>query len=142
MIIGVSHDNQNLWAELCASLWPHHTTDYFIQSRENNGNYHHEFLYFVNDEAIAFVSLSLRHDYVEGTKSSPVGYLEGIFVKPEYRKQGIARKMVEFAKEWSAENGCTELASDCLIENDDSRKFHNRIGFREANTIVCFAMRI
>ena len=96
----------------------------------------------INGEAAAFVSFSVRSDYVEGTKSSPVGYLEGIYVKPNYRKQGIARKMTEFAAKWSAERGCAELASDCLLENEESRKFHNSIGFKEANTIVCFTMDI
>ena len=142
MIVSVSAENQNCWAELCASLWPHHSVEFFLKEREKNDNLHNEFLYFINDEAVAFTSLSLRHDYVEGTKSSPVGYLEGIYVKPEYRKQGIAQKMVDFAKKWAKEKGCLEFASDCLIENDDSRKFHNKIGFKEANTIVCFTMRI
>ena len=141
MIVAVSKDNENRWAELCASLWPHHTIESFIQEREKN-RYQNEFLYYDNDEAVAFISLSLRHDYVEGTESSPVGYLEGIYVKPEYRRQGIALKMVEFARKWSAGKGCMEFASDCLIENTDSRKFHNRIGFEEANTVVCFVMHL
>jgi aminoglycoside 6'-N-acetyltransferase I len=77
---------------------------------------------------------------VEGTSSSPVGYLEAIYVKPEFRNQGIAKKLVDFAKNWSIERGCSELASDCELDNEISRKFHNKIGFEEANTIVCFTM--
>ena len=92
--------------------------------------------------AVAFMSLSLRHDYVEGTDSSPVGYLEGIYVKPDFRKSGIAAEMVEFAKEWVVSKGCTELASDCELDNEDSRLFHSKIGFEEANRIVCFVMKI
>ena len=141
MIIPVDKNNQNTWAELCFLLWPHHSPQYFIQERKNN-KYQNEFLYFIENEAVAFVSLSLRSDYVEGTKSSPVGYLEGIYVKPEFRNKGIAKELVEYAKKWSAQKGCSEFASDCLIENEDSRKFHNKIGFKEANAIVCFTMQI
>ena len=36
------------------------------------------FLYFVDNKPIGFAQTGLRYDYVEGTKSSPVGYLEGI----------------------------------------------------------------
>ncbi len=36
----------------------------------------------------------MRTDYVEGTESSPVGYLEGIFVKEEYRKNGYAKELL------------------------------------------------
>ena len=142
MIRAVSNENQYQWAELCAVLWPHHPVEYFLQGREAAKHFQNAFLYFVRNEAVAFIILSLRNDYVEGTSSSPVGYLEGIYVKPEYRNQGIAREMVQYAIKWAAENGCTEFASDCLLENEESRKFHSRIGFSEKNTIVHFAMKI
>ena len=32
------------------------------------------FLYFDNDIPVGFAQCQLRHDYVEGTDSSPVGY--------------------------------------------------------------------
>ena len=38
------------------------------------------FLKYVDDKPIAFAQCGLRHDYVEGTESSPIGYLEGVFV--------------------------------------------------------------
>lgn len=41
-----------------------------------------------------FAQCGLRHDYVEGRGSSPVGYLEGIFVEKEYRKQGCAKELL------------------------------------------------
>ena len=142
MIIPVSKENEEVWAGLCVALWPDdHTIESFIQER-CTGDLENEFLFFIQDEAVAFISLSLRHDYVEGTETSPVGYLEGIYVKPEHRKQGIARQLVEFGKTWSAEKECTEFASDCLIENEDSRKFHNKVGFNEANVCVHFIMNI
>ncbi|MCL1820179.1 MAG: GNAT family N-acetyltransferase [Oscillospiraceae bacterium] len=141
MIIPVSKENERIWGELCASLWPHHTVESFINERYN-GEFQNDFLYVLKEEIVAFISLSVRNDYVEGTESSPVGYLEGIYVKPEFRNQGIGKRLVEYGKIWCAEKGCSEFASDCLLENDASRKFHNMIGFKEANTIVCFTMRI
>ena len=35
----------------------------------------HFFIYFDNDIPIGFAQVQLRYDYVEGTSSSPVGYL-------------------------------------------------------------------
>jgi aminoglycoside 6'-N-acetyltransferase I len=101
-----------------------------------------EYLYTVDDKAVAFISLSLRHDYVEGTDSSPVGYLEGIYVKPNFRGRGIAAELVGFAKEWAVSQGCSQLASDCELDNEDSRLFHGKIGFEEANRIICFKMAL
>ena len=41
------------------------------------------FLLVLEDRPAGFAQCQLRHDYVEGTVSSPVGYLEGIFVLPD-----------------------------------------------------------
>ena len=59
------------------------------------------FVCYLKNEIIAFAQCQLRYDYVEGTNSSPVGYLEGIYVEPMYRKQGIAKKLLEECEKWS-----------------------------------------
>ena len=139
MIIPVSVESEKTWAELCVALWPEQSLDDLIREGRKSG-FRNQFFYLISGEAVAFISLSLRHDYVEGTSTSPVGYIEGIYVKPEFQNQGIARELVEFAKKWSVEKGCLELASDCELHNDVSRKFHNKVGFKEANVVVCFVM--
>ena len=80
----------------------------------------------------------LRHDYVEGCKTSPVGYLEGISIHEEYRHQGIARKLVSECEQWAREKGCSEFASDCELTNISSWNFHLSVGFQEENRIICF----
>ncbi len=91
---------------------------------------------------IGFINLSIRQDYVEGSDSSPVGYIEGIYVAPEYRHQGIARKFVELGEEWSRRNGCREYASDTELHNTDSQAFHNKVGFDTTEMIVHFIKKI
>ena len=140
MIIPVSRETEKEWAKMCVALFGKSFVERLKEGRDKN--FENEFVYMLNGEAVAFLNVSLRNDYVEGTSSNPVGYLEAIYVKPEFRYQGIARQMVEFAKQWSIENGCKEIASDCLIENEESRRFHNKIGFEEANVIVCFTMEL
>jgi aminoglycoside 6'-N-acetyltransferase I len=141
MIIPVTIENENEWAELCVALWSDNTSDAMLEERKN-GELPNEYLYVTDGEAVAFISLSLRHDYVEGTDSSPVGYLEGIYVKPDFRGHGIAAELVKFAKEWAISHGCSELASDCELDNEDSRLFHGKVGFEEANRIICFTMNL
>src|SRR5574344_1112526 len=87
------------------------------------------FLYFDNDIPIGFAQCQLRHDYVEGTVSSPVGYLEGIFVDAKYRKQGVAKKLLQYCEAWAKENGCVEFGSDCELDNTQSLNFHLKVGF-------------
>ena len=89
-------------------------------------------------EAVGFAQCQLRCDYVEGTQSSPGGYLEGIYVKPAFRPRGIARALEGACEEFARSRGCTEFASDCALSNIDSQRFHQKLGFAEANRICCF----
>jgi len=141
MIVTVTKENENAWAQMCVALWKDLTVDSVLRM-SHEGLFKNEFLYFEDGEPAAFLSLSLRSDYVEGTNSCPVGYIEGLYVKPEYRRRGIAEKMVIHAKEWSKQFGCAELASDCTLDNAASQSFHNDVGFTEAGRIVCYTMQI
>ena len=91
-----------------------------------------------DENAVGFAQCGLRHDYVEGTETSPVGYLEGVFVEAAYRRQGIARELVKACQIFAKEQGCIEFASDCELDNTNSLKFHMAMGFCEANRIICF----
>jgi len=99
---------------------------------------------FVADEneILGFAQCQLRRDYVEGTKTSPIGYLEGIFVAHDYRGQGWASKLLKACENWAASKGCREFASDCEVGNRASLSFHMRTGFLEANRIICFVKNI
>ena len=96
------------------------------------------FLAEMEGKPAGFAQCQLRHDYVEGTETSPVGYLEGIFVSPEWRKNGLARMLLSACESWAKSRSCQEFASDCELENLTSLQFHLAVGFEEANRIICF----
>lgn len=93
-------------------------------------------------EAVGFAIFSLRTDYVEGAKHSPTGYLEGIFIKAEYRKLGIAQNFITQGEKWCKELGCSQLGSDTWLNATASREFHKRLGFREEEELVHFIKEI
>ena len=100
------------------------------------------FLAFYEDTAIGICEISLRSDYVEGTDGGTVGYIEGVFILPEYRNKNIAKKLISLGEDWSREQGCAEFASDCKFENTDSLQFHLKIGFEEAGRNIHFVKKI
>lgn len=85
-----------------------------------------------------FAEVAVRHDYVNGCESSPVAFLEGIYVAPPHRKQGVARALVEEALSWASERGLSEFASDVLLGNEASLAFHEAVGFLETERVVYF----
>ncbi|MFC4354979.1 aminoglycoside 6'-N-acetyltransferase [Chryseomicrobium palamuruense] len=100
------------------------------------------FVAWNDDEAIGFSQVQLRRDYVEGSSSSPVGYLEGLYVDEQMRNQGIARKLVEVAEQWAFRRGCTEFGSEVELHNVESQQMHERLGFQEANRTVSYIKTI
>lgn len=96
------------------------------------------FIQYEEDKPIGFAQCQLRRDYVEGTETSPVGYLEGIFVQEEIRHKGYAKKLLQECEKWAKGKHCSEFASDCELDNVNSLKFHLAMGFEEANRVICF----
>lgn len=87
---------------------------------------------------LGLVEVALRTDYVNGTDSSPVTFLEGIFVVPDARRTGVARGLVAEAASWARAHGCSELASDADLGNSDSHAMHAALGFEETERVVFF----
>ncbi len=100
------------------------------------------FIKYIDNMAIGFAQCQLRTDYVEGTETSPVGYLEGIFIVEAYRKKGYAKELLSACERWAKEQKCSEFASDCELDNTASLRFHLTMGFEEANRIICFRKEI
>lgn len=143
IVKGTKRELENI-VKLAIMLWPN--------SSEEELNLHFTklldkedaviFLAEEEDQYIGFAHCQLRFDYVEGTDTSPVGYLEGIYVMEEYRKRGIGKELVTYCEEWSRQKGCTEFASDIELDNVDSFNFHLKVGFKEVNRIICFAKKL
>ena len=131
-------------AELACQLWPDHTVEEMqIEFAEIIAKPDAAFfLAYIDETAIGFAQCQLRYDYVEGTDSSPVGYLEGIYVAHGYRNQGIAKDLLTACESWAKGKGCTEFASDCELDNVQSLQFHLNVGFEEVNRIICFTKKL
>lgn len=89
-------------------------------------------------KAIGFAEAMLRRDYVNGCETSPVAFLEGIYVAPGHRQAGVARALCDRVADWARGLGCTEFASDALLDNEASHAFHAAIGFEETDRVVYF----
>ncbi len=85
-----------------------------------------------------FAEVSIRSDYVNGCRHRPALYLEGIYVRPECRGQGIARGLCAAAEQWGRDHACREFASDVYIDDTDSLAAHAALGFAETERVVYF----
>jgi len=90
------------------------------------------------NQLAGFAEVSVRSDYVNGCRYRPALYLEGIYVRPGCRGQGIARALCAAAEKWGRGQGCREFASDVYVDDDNSLAAHAGLGFEETERVVYF----
>jgi aminoglycoside 6'-N-acetyltransferase I len=85
---------------------------------------------------VGFAEVGLR-SHADGCDAAhAVGYLEGWYVAESHRKRGIGRKLLHAAEDWARKQGCNEMASDALLENELSQRAHEALGFEEVDRCV------
>ena len=127
------------WMDLRLALWP--DEDREIMTREAPGILARRLVLVARegvDAAIGFAEASVRRDYVNGCETSPVAFVEGVYVMPEYRCRGVARALIAAVEGWARERGLTELASDTLLDNTQANAMHRALGFSETERVVYF----
>ena len=132
-------DDRSAWAEMRAALWPHgsaeehaHDIDDVLRSDRAWG-----FIAEAGGAPAGFAELAIR-DYANGCASRPVPFLEGIFVREEFRRRGIGARLVAHAEQFVVARGFTEIGSDAEIANLASHAAHRSWGFAETERVVYF----
>ena len=145
-IRAVDVDDAEALAALRAALWPDddaaaHLREALDALEQPDGAV--AYLAFdANGAAVGFAEATLRHDYVNGTDDSPVGFLEGLYVVPAWRRRGVGRALVAAVEGWTRGRGCAELASDAELDNVSSHAAHVAYGFEETERVVYFRKRM
>lgn len=128
------------WLALRLALWPDASEPEHLSGMADfiARGYYVRLAMTNSGTAVGFVEASKRVDYVNGTGSSPVAFLEGLYVAPNSRRQGIARALVDSVVQWAMREGCSELASDSLLDNAGAHAAHRALGFEETERVVYF----
>ncbi len=136
----MSYADRSAWAEMRAALWPEENAsahaaelDEILDSDDSWG-----FIAETTDGAPAgFAEVAIRK-YANGCTSRPVPFLEGIWVKAEFRRQGMGRRLMETAETFLVHRGFQEMGSDAEIDNRISHAAHSGWGFSETERVVYF----
>jgi aminoglycoside 6'-N-acetyltransferase I len=129
------------WIVLRGALWPGSPADHVREITAYFSDPPPREACFVADAGdgmlVGFAEVRLR-EYAEDCASSPVGYLEGIYVVPGRRRTGVGQALVAAGEQWAHDLGCTEMASDRELANEASGAFHESVGFTETVQLVCY----
>jgi len=82
------------------------------------------------------------HPHAIGCQTHPVGYVEGWYVDPEWRRTKVGRKLLYAAEAWALAQGCREMASDTLESNRAGLAAHLACGYVETGRLIHFNKRL
>ncbi len=146
----VESSDREAWLRLRAKLWPDRSpedlareSDSFLRGGDlwRFGALSIPFLVLVaersGDELVGFLEASVR-PFADKCRTAPVGYLEGWYVVPEWRRRGIGSTLVRAAEAWVRSRGCREIASDARVENSLSERCHRALGYEEVERLIHF----
>ncbi len=131
------------WTEMRAQLWPE-------MSEPEQGEELQELLdkdrycgwiARLEGRPVGFAEASLR-PYANGCEGRPVPFLEGVWVDPLERNQGIGQALIQAIEAWAVALGYEELGSDVDIANLISQAAHQAWGFDEQETVVYYRRRL
>ena len=128
------------WVALRIALWPDEDAQQ-IATEASGMLTQADLLVLVareGDTVIGFAEAAIRRDYVNGCETSPVAFVEGIYVMPQQRRRGVAKAMIAAIEAWAEQRGLRELASDALLDNAQSHAMHEALGFGETERVVYF----
>ncbi len=87
-------------------------------------------------ELIGFLEVGLR-SHADGCDARvPVGFVEGWFVSERHRSKGVGAKLLAAAEDWARGRGCIEMASDTWLDNDNSQRVHEALGFEVVDRCI------
>ncbi|HSF79636.1 MAG TPA: aminoglycoside 6'-N-acetyltransferase [Anaerolineales bacterium] len=136
----ITAQDSSEWMRLRRALWPEHTAEeHLIEMRDLSTDPACATFVAVrpNGGLGGFLEAGIRK-YAEGSQTSPVGYIEGWYVDNDLRQLGIGRRLVQAAEVWALENGLSEMASDCLTDNEISQRAHLALGYKEVERLIHF----
>jgi aminoglycoside 6'-N-acetyltransferase I len=129
-------DDRAEWQRMRTALWPDQTVEDMNAWLGRTGA-----VVLVADRGggrlTGFAEAATR-PYADGCETSPVAYLEGWWVDPDARRQGVGRDLVDAVETWARGEGYSELASDTTLDNVGSQAAHRRLGFAEVERAVLF----
>jgi aminoglycoside 6'-N-acetyltransferase I len=128
------------WAEMRSALWPRDLPAEHLRSIDGilAGDDTWGFIAEAAEGAPAgFAELAIRN-YANGCDSEPVPFLEGVFVKPQFRPRRAGARLMAHFEAFLAARGFHELGSDALADDPASHAAHRGWGFSETERVVYF----
>ena len=108
--------------------WRHRFAEYF--RRRQAAGRAQLFMALESGSPVGMAIVSIADHYRAETQGITFGYVNGVYVKPMWRRRGIARQLMDLAIRWARGRGCRTLR---LRSSDEGRALYEALGFQPSS---------
>ena len=137
-----SKENETEWLRLRMALWPDvskkiHEKEIIAMLSDPE-----RFITFIaydsSNLSVGFIEASIHEIIDEGCVVKNIGYIEGWYIDPKYRKKGIGAELVKSAEKWVLQKGLKEIAVDTNLDNIQSQNAYKALGYKEQDRFILY----
>ena len=128
----VTGKDKSEWISLRAQLWPRYDPDQLRDEVDKMLQDSNWGIFVAEHEGkiVGFIECSIR-DKAPACETNRIGYIEGWYVVPQFRRQGVGGMLEQSGERWARQKGCTEMASDTSSNYPLSPAAHGALGYQE-----------
>lgn len=130
LYVQLSNENDGFDIQKATKIW--------AEEIENNKNIHY-FGAVENDKVLSTCYCVIIPNLTRGCRS--ICFIENVVTHKDFRKQGLARKVIEMAVETARKNNCFKVILQSGSGRKEAHKFYEDLGFA-GDTKKAFDMRL
>lgn len=124
-----------IWHEYWVEILSPEQIDYMVEKFQSEqaikkqiAEEHYTYFYIVQDNNIAgYIGLSKKEDHL---------FLSKLYIKKDFRHQGIGTQVFEFIKDFTLKNNYKRIILTVNKYNTNTIKAYNKWGFKEIDSVV------
>jgi aminoglycoside 6'-N-acetyltransferase I len=135
----VTDKDRSEFISLRAQLWPKYDPDQLRDEVDKMLQDSNWAMFVAEHESklVGFIECSIR-DKAPACETNRIGYIEGWYVAPQFRRQRVGGRLVESSERWARQMGCTEMASDTTSNYPLSPAAHGALGYQEVKRKIYY----
>ena len=138
-----SKENETDWLRLRMVLWPDVSKEIHEKEMRAMLSNPERFITFIaydssNLSSIGFIEASIHEIIDEGCEIKNIGYIEGWYIEPKYRRKGFGSELVKSAEKWASQKGLKEIAVDTDLDNIQSQSAYQALGYKEQDRFILY----
>ncbi len=79
------------------------------------------------------VGFVLTYDWRNALRDVRVRHIDLMFVREDFRKQGVGAALMRATAQRAIDEGCGRLTVGALVSNDGANRFYRKLGFEPGN---------